>query len=170
VVASGTAPLSYQWRRNGVPITGATEASGLGPDDLDRLWTGGREFGMAFQLVDDLLDLLGTEEVVGKPVGADIPEGVYTLPVILELRTNAKLRALLGSPPSPAAAEQARRLVVAGTGPVAAEERARGHVDRALAALDGGGLHPAVRQAAARLGNAVLDQLEAVRGPGVAAP
>jgi heptaprenyl diphosphate synthase len=144
--------------------------AGLGPDDLDRLWAGGHELGMAFQLVDDLLDLLGTEELVGKPVGADIPEGVYTLPVILELRTNAELRALLGSPPSPAAAERARRLVAAGTGPVTAGERARGHVDRALAALDGGGLHPAVRQAAARLGEAVFDPLRAVRGPAVAVP
>ena len=40
----------------------------------------GRTFGMAFQLIDDVLDLIGDPERLGKPVGADMRSGVLTMP------------------------------------------------------------------------------------------
>ena len=46
----------------------------------------GRNIGMAFQVVDDLLDVSGEASVVGKPVGNDLMAGVLTLPVIYLLR------------------------------------------------------------------------------------
>jgi octaprenyl-diphosphate synthase len=42
----------------------------------------GRSVGLAFQIVDDVLDLTATEEVLGKPVASDLREGKTTLPVI----------------------------------------------------------------------------------------
>lgn len=45
----------------------------------------GEAYGMVFQIVDDILDLTGTVVRLGKPVGHDIKEGVYTLPVLLVL-------------------------------------------------------------------------------------
>jgi heptaprenyl diphosphate synthase/octaprenyl-diphosphate synthase len=45
----------------------------------------GMSFGIAFQLADDLLDLLSTEELMGKPVNNDVRAGVFTVPMLLTL-------------------------------------------------------------------------------------
>ena len=45
----------------------------------------GWNLGMAFQLVDDVLDFTATKDVLGKPVGSDLREGKVTLPMILAL-------------------------------------------------------------------------------------
>jgi heptaprenyl diphosphate synthase len=144
-------------------------AAAITPADLERLSVTGRELGMAFQLIDDLLDLLDSALVTGKPSsGADIAAGVYTLPVILELRTNARLRNLLRSPPSASQAEEARQLVLAGTGPAITAERARQHVSRALAVLGECQPHPAVGRAIARLGDLIFEPIRSLQ-PGVLA-
>ena len=45
----------------------------------------GYNFGIAFQIVDDILDFIGTEEEMGKPVGSDLAQGTLTLPAMLVL-------------------------------------------------------------------------------------
>jgi geranylgeranyl pyrophosphate synthase len=55
----------------------------LNDQELKSLQNFGQNFGLAFQLIDDLLDLVSTGQLYGKPVGNDIGEGVYTLPVLL---------------------------------------------------------------------------------------
>ncbi len=47
----------------------------------------GRALGMAFQIQDDLLDMLGSQHKLGKKPGIDIHEGRITLPVIMALKT-----------------------------------------------------------------------------------
>ena len=57
----------------------------LGPitrEQQEALWQYGLNIGMAFQIVDDLLDFTGEEVALGKPVGGDLREGKLTLPVI----------------------------------------------------------------------------------------
>lgn len=46
----------------------------------------GYNLGMAFQVVDDLLDMTGDERIMGKPIGSDLAQGVLTLPVIYLLQ------------------------------------------------------------------------------------
>ncbi len=47
----------------------------------------GEKLGMAFQIVDDVLDLVGQESVAGKTLGTDLAEGKTTLPLILYFQT-----------------------------------------------------------------------------------
>ncbi|MCL4825374.1 MAG: polyprenyl synthetase family protein [Anaerolineales bacterium] len=48
----------------------------------------GYELGMAFQIVDDLLDFTGDQAAVGKPLGSDLLQGLVTLPAIYYAETN----------------------------------------------------------------------------------
>ncbi len=56
--------------------------SGAPPDNEEKLARYGRSLGMAFQLVDDVLDLTASEDVLGKPVASDLREGKATMAVI----------------------------------------------------------------------------------------
>ena len=56
--------------------------AGASDSDLQRLADYGRNLGMAFQIVDDVLDLTASEEVLGKPVASDLREGKATLAVL----------------------------------------------------------------------------------------
>ncbi len=70
----------------------------LPPDHVDALSQFGESFGMAFQVIDDVLDIVSTSSAMGKPVGNDIREGVYTLPVIHAMEgSDAGLRTQLGA-------------------------------------------------------------------------
>jgi len=67
---------------------------------IEAITTFGRSYGMAFQIVDDLLDVTATDEELGKPAGHDLVEGTYTLPIIRTLAAGGgpadELRSLLG--------------------------------------------------------------------------
>ncbi|WP_068785257.1 polyprenyl synthetase family protein [Paenibacillus phocaensis] len=57
------------------------------PDKVNHLlYRYGYNVGMAFQIRDDLLDLLGTEKTIGKPPGSDMRQGNITLPVLFALQ------------------------------------------------------------------------------------
>jgi octaprenyl-diphosphate synthase len=56
-----------------------------GSPQVEALTRYGHEIGMAFQIVDDILDITGNERTLGKPVGGDLREGKVTLPMIIGL-------------------------------------------------------------------------------------
>jgi octaprenyl-diphosphate synthase len=87
-------------RKTAYLFAGSAKIGGmLGPatrEQQEALWDYGLNIGMAFQIVDDLLDFTGEEVVLGKPVGGDLREGKMTLPVIhLLQRGEARADALI---------------------------------------------------------------------------
>ena len=58
--------------------------------EVENLTAYGTNLGLAFQIIDDLLDFVGDEKVTGKPHGGDLKSGVITLPVIRALEVSDK--------------------------------------------------------------------------------
>ncbi len=104
---------------------------------LDALTRYGYHAGMCFQVVDDVLDLTGTQDALGKPSGRDLTQGVYTLPVIYALAEGPALAGVLGGPLDPTALAEARRLATANGTVPAAFAVARDHAKKAAEALAG---------------------------------
>ncbi|MGH8983138.1 MAG: polyprenyl synthetase family protein [Acidimicrobiia bacterium] len=126
--------------------------TGVADPDLDALTRYGRHLGMCFQVVDDVLDITATDDVLGKPSGQDLVEGVYTLPVIYALAGSEELRALLAHPLDGDRLAEARQLATTNGSVEAALGVARDHATKASDALAGAeGLDPAVCDALARL-------------------
>jgi heptaprenyl diphosphate synthase len=96
----------------------------------------GEELGVAYQLIDDLLDLYGDPSMTGKPTGADLSTGVFTLPVLLAMADDPAAADLLGDGRDPDAIEEVRRRVSATGAHRRTASRADEHVRRALEALD----------------------------------
>jgi len=77
---------------------GAT-VGGAAPADAERLYGFGEAVGMAFQIADDVLDLIADPELTGKTAGSDLRQGLYTLPVIYALEGDEDLGKTLGRGP-----------------------------------------------------------------------
>jgi heptaprenyl diphosphate synthase len=120
VIAGKTASLIRTSARLGAM---AGEASA---DVVEALSSWAWEVGMVFQIADDALDLVASEETIGKPAGSDIREGKFTMPVLDALagENGDEVRRLLASerPYSDEVVVEVIELVIEG-----------GHVDTALA-------------------------------------
>jgi octaprenyl-diphosphate synthase len=114
--------------------------SGADEDTVERLASFGRSLGLAFQIADDLLDLVGEERAAGKSLGTDLEQQKLTLPIIHFLAHAAperahRFRSLLQSP-----GNHKRELLapeLAAGGAIAyARRRAEHYAARAAADLD----------------------------------
>ncbi|MFG2971685.1 family 2 encapsulin nanocompartment cargo protein polyprenyl transferase [Streptomyces sp. NPDC048331] len=123
--------------------------AGAGPDEVDAMDAFGREAGLAFQLIDDLIGIWGDPGHTGKPAGADLIARKKSLPVVAALTSGT------------AAGKELGELYA---GPMTGDDvrRAADAVDRA------GGRDWAQEQAADRMGRAVQQLSRAVPDLGAA--
>jgi heptaprenyl diphosphate synthase len=96
-------------------------AAGADPSTVDRLRDYGHHLGIVFQITDDLLDLVGAEDMLNKPRGVDLRNGIYTLPVLYALEADPYLRGLL---PYAAVDEKALEHIILTVAMCGASERA----------------------------------------------
>jgi geranylgeranyl pyrophosphate synthase len=94
----------------------------------------GEGVGLAFQMLDDVLDVSGPPERTGKPRGTDLLDGTVTLPLILARARDPRL-ARLHPPLTPDAVERICDRIAATGALTAARERALTHVGEAKATL-----------------------------------
>jgi octaprenyl-diphosphate synthase len=135
VIRKKTAVLYAAAAEMGARYAGAPDAA------VRALHAFGLNLGLAFQIVDDVLDVDGDESEVGKSLGSDVAKGKMTLPLIHFLRSapageSEAMRALLTAPNPDGAARNKARALLRGQGSIEfallrAErlvEEARGHL------------------------------------------
>lgn len=72
----------------------AADLAGVPPQTAEAMRQLGNAVGLAFQMVDDILDIVGPEEKIGKPVGSDLRAGIPSLPVVLGMARSPEIRQL----------------------------------------------------------------------------
>lgn len=140
-IGAKTAVLFAAACRAGMAVGGGTAAQ------TEALGRFGYDLGLAFQIVDDVLDYTADEATLGKPAGNDLREGTLTLPLIIAATSQDprfdRLRA--GVRPDPLHVAPLIAAVIEAGGTRAALYEAQRCLARALAHLDGIAPSPALR-------------------------
>jgi all-trans-nonaprenyl-diphosphate synthase len=98
----------------------------------------GRNLGLAFQIVDDILDFTASDEVLGKPAGSDLASGNLTAPTLYALAEHPQLVDLIATEfEDPADLATAIGLVMNSEGVAKSRALANHHAQLAVAQLKG---------------------------------
>ena len=92
IISRKTASIFEQGARTAAYLAGASE------DVIEAMASCGFSVGMTFQIVDDLLDVEGTEAQVGKPVGLDLRDGNPSLPIVLAIGRDPEVARIFRKP------------------------------------------------------------------------
>ena len=158
IIARKTADLIACACELGARASGASDAATAG------LAAYGKHVGIAFQIQDDVLDLTGSENVVGKSVQRDASKGKLTLPIIHHLRTatdreRGKSLLLIESLGQGGDAYHLLREAAEKTGSIKyAHEVARDHVSRGKQALSAAVVESSARKMLSLMADAVVER------------
>ena len=129
-----TASLLAMSAESGSILSGAEESTTMA------LRTYGEQLGLAFQIVDDVLDFVADVDALGKPVGSDLRQGLVTLPLLLFLQGEPEqpvVRQVLEGNSSPDLVQEAVQIVAGSPAIDQALAVARRHAVQAKQALNG---------------------------------
>ena len=112
---------------------GAAIFSGVDRDTTEKMYEYGRNLGLSFQIVDDILDFTQSTKQLGKPAGSDLAKGNLTAPVIFALEREPRLKEIIETEFSePGSLEEAIELVKSRGGIERAQELAKQKADLAI--------------------------------------
>lgn len=126
--------------------------SGMERREVENLTAYGTNLGLAFQIIDDLLDFFGDEKVTGKPRGGDLKSGVITLPVIRALEVSNESSILREIVTTGADVDAAIKIIQATDAVDYCRTRAEAHIESARVNLP-----PSLRISVARALEQVAD-------------
>jgi geranylgeranyl diphosphate synthase type I len=120
---------------------GALSAAESDNKDIENLSSFGRNVGIAFQLIDDLIGIVGDPKLTGKSVGNDIREGKKTYPILLALRNakeneRNKIFKVFGKNSSTADLKAAVRTISSIGIERQVKKAAKSHIDRAIKSIE----------------------------------
>lgn len=130
IIGRKTASIFQQGARTAAYLAGASDTI------VEAMAACGYHVGMTFQMVDDLLDLDGNADKVGKPIGIDLRDGNPSLPVVLAIPLDPEVARLFAKTDLTAAEIQSTRERIRATGVLSEVRRlASEHGERARANL-----------------------------------
>ncbi|CAA7056678.1 unnamed protein product [Microthlaspi erraticum] len=116
---------------------GAAIFSKVGTEVAEQMYQFGKNLGLSFQVVDDILDFTQSSEQLGKPAANDLAKGNITAPVIFALENEPRLREIIESEfCEPGSLEEAIEMVRTRGGIKRAQELAKEKADHALKNLN----------------------------------
>ncbi len=131
----------------------ASEAPGT-----EELAAFGRDIGLAFQLLDDVLDVTGPPERIGKARGTDLLDGTVTLPLILARELDPELASIDLHGLDSVQAEAICDRIVASGALDDVRARARDGIERAKRILEADAFTPEERQLLGLIANGVVER------------
>jgi geranylgeranyl pyrophosphate synthase len=134
---------------------GRLASGGSGTEDLDSF---GREIGLAFQLLDDVLDVTGPPERTGKARGTDLLDGTVTLPLILARRLDPELESIELRGLDPSGAEEICDRIAATDALDQVRGRAREGIERAKGIIGSEEFTDEKRQLLAMIAGGVVER------------
>jgi geranylgeranyl diphosphate synthase type I len=115
--------------------------------DVVRLSTFGRNLGIAFQIIDDLIGVIGDPKITKKPVGNDIREGKKSLPILMAIKK---------------AGNQERKIILNAFGNSSVS---KSEVERAISIISALGIEDIIKQKATHHSNAAKKSISIYNGP-----
>jgi len=115
----------------------ASFLAGQNEEEIERMGDCGKDIGLAFQMVDDILDVEGDTEKTGKMLGTDLRDGNPSLPTVWALDDAAVRHAFTNDSASDAEVETALSAIRSGDVISRVRSLAAGHVESALETIGG---------------------------------